>query len=157
MAEGPPTVTSLASDAKLDAVQAACRRFVILLVGLALTVAVATIAIWPWPYVAAVERFMLPQYENPWGFRGGRVVPDPADSRHTIYALVDVVPDGPMARAGARSGDIPVAHHGGLDDFYVALQEASSGGEGHFDVLALSDWPDWSKRRRITLSLLPTK
>lgn len=132
-------------------VQAAWRRYLILLAGLTLTFLLSIVVIWPWPYVFAIERFMLPQYESGFGFRGGRVSADMGDAKLSIYALVEVEPGGPMASAGVRSGDIPVAQHGGLGVLYVALQNSAAGDEGRFEVLALSDWPDWSKRRRIVL------
>ena len=70
---------------------------------------VVTIAIWPLPYAFVVERFILPEYESTFGFRGGRLPVTTRDASHTIYALVAVVPDGMLGRAGATSGDIPLS------------------------------------------------
>jgi hypothetical protein len=133
------------------AIRAAWTRYVVLLAGVGLVLLVVTIAIWPWPYAFVVERFILPEYESTFGFRGGRLSVGTGDEAFTIYALMVVVPDGKLARAGARAGDIPIEYHGGLWAFYGALEEARAGREGHFDVLAQSDWPDWDKRRKLVL------
>lgn len=140
----------LTKDPRAEAVRAAWRRYVVLLSGVALVFLIATVVVWPWPYLLAVEHFMLPQYEATFGFQGGRL--RVGDGSQTIYALVAVVPGGRLAVGGANSGDIPVQRHGGLWAFYGALLEASSGREGHFDVLSQSDWHDWDKRRKVVLT-----
>ena len=144
--------TSLPRDPRSEAIQAAWSRYVVLLAGLGLIFVVVTIVFWPWPYALVVEHFILPEYETTFGFRGGRLRVSVGHTSDSIYALVAVVPDGKLARAGARSGDIPVAHHGGLWAFYGALQEASAGREGDFDVVAHSDWPDWGRHRKIAVA-----
>jgi hypothetical protein len=98
-----------------------------------------------------VERFILPEYEVSFGFRGGRLPVGIGDSSDTLYALLEVSPDGRLAHAGARPGDIPIEYHGGLWAFYGALEEARAGREGHFDVVSHSDWPDWHKRRKLKI------
>ncbi len=143
--------TRLATDPRSKAIRAAWGRYVVLLAGVGLVVLVVTIVIWPWPYAFVVERFILPEYEITFGFRGGRLPISMRDTSYTIYALVEVSPDGKLAHAGARPGDIPVEYHGGLWAFYGALSEAQDGREGHFDVVAHSDWHDWDKRHKITV------
>jgi len=133
------------------AIRAAWTRYLVLLAGVGLVLLVVTIAIWPWPYAFVVERFILPEYESAFGFRGGRLPIGTGKESFTIYALVAVTPDGRLGRAGARAGDIPVEYHGGLWAFYGALEQARDGHEGHFDVLAHSDWGDWDKRRRVVV------
>lgn len=144
--------TSLATDPRREEIRAAWNRYLVLLAGVALVILVVTIAIWPWPYAFVVEHFILPEYEVQFGFRGGRLPVSIGETNHTIYALVAVAPDGKLARAGARSGDIPVEYHGGLWAFYGALEAARAGREGHFDVVAHSDWGDWDKRRKLVLA-----
>lgn len=139
-------------DRRSEAIRAAWGRYVVLLAGVALVVLVVTIAVWPWLDGFVVEHLILPEYETSFGFRGGRLPVSMGDSTYTIYALVAVVPNGKLARAGAKSGDIPVEHHGGLGAFSGALLEASAGRDGHFDVLAHSDWPDWGKRRKLVVA-----
>jgi hypothetical protein len=143
--------TSLATDPRSKAIRAAWGRYLVVLAGVGLVVLVITIAIWPWPYAFVVEHFILPEYEASFGFRGGRLPVSMGGSSHTIYALLEVLPDGKLAHAGARSGDIPVEYHGGLWAFYGALEEARAGREGHFDVVSQSDWHDWNKRRKLTI------
>lgn len=145
-------VARVAKDPQSEAIRAAWVRYVVLLAGVGMVFIIVTFVLWPWPYALAVEHLMLPEYETAFGFRGGRLSVSVGESSATIYALVSVVPGGRLARAGARSGDIPVEYHGGLWAFYGALQEASAGREGHFDVLAHSDWPDRDKRRKIVIA-----
>jgi hypothetical protein len=143
--------TSLATDPRSKAIRAAWGRYLVVLAGVGLVVLVVIIAIWPWPYAFVVERFILPEYEVSFGFRGGRLPVSMGDSSYTLYALLEVSPDGKLAHAGARSGDIPIGYHGGLWAFYGALEEARAGREGHFDVVSHSDWPDRDKRRKLTI------
>ena len=144
-------MSSVANDPRSAAIRAAWGRYIVLLAGVGLVVLVITIAIWPWPYAFVVERFIMPEYETRFGFRGGRLPVRTGETTHTIYALVAVSPDGKLARAGAKPGDIPVEYHGGLWAFYGALEGATAGREGHFDVIAHSDWPDWSNRRKLVI------
>jgi hypothetical protein len=145
------TAMGVIKDPRSKAIRAAWARYVVLLAGVGLVVLVVTIVIWPWSYALMVERFVLPQYETTFGFRGGRLPVSMGGTNYTIYALVAVSPDGKLARAGARPGDIPVEYHAGLLAFYGALEEATAGREGRFDVLAHSDWPDWGMRRKLVI------
>jgi hypothetical protein len=139
------------TDAALRAIRAAWLRYLVVLVGVGLVVVSALWVMWPRPYYFAVERFMLPQYETRLGFQGGRVPVTWGEGTFTVYGFVAVHAGGVMARAGVRPGDIPVEYHSGLADFYSAVQDFDSGDPGQFEVLAKSDWQDWSKRRRIVL------
>src|SRR5262245_15194126 len=143
-------MTMVAKNPRSEELWAAWRRYAVVLSGVGLVFLIATIAVWPWPYAWAVEQFMLPQYEATFGFQGGRL--PVGDGQQTIYALVAVVPGGKLALAGAKPGDIPVHRHGGIWAFYGALLEASKGREGHFDVLAPSEWSKWDKRRTVVLT-----
>jgi hypothetical protein len=145
---------SLTKDPRSEAIRAAWTRFLILVTGLASLVLVVAIVLWPWPYDYFVEHFVLPQYEAEFGFRGGRVAVKDSDGDFTVYGFVAVTPDGPLGRAGAKAGDIPVEYHGGMRAFYGALQRARLGEEDRFDVLAREEWPERSKRREIILGPL---
>jgi len=145
------TMVGTRADTQLEAIRSAWLRYVVLLVGVGLALVTSVWVVWPWPYYFAVERFMLPKYEDRLGFRGGRVTVTWGQEPFTVYGFVSVQSGGVMARAGVKAGDIPVEYHGGVGAFYYALQQFDSGDRGEFDVLAQSDWQDWSKRRRIVL------
>lgn len=124
-------------------------RYGIVSAGLVVTMLILLFISWPEPYLEYVERSVLPKYEKPFGFRGGRLATS-VDS--SIYAIVKVEPDGLLERAGVRSGDIPYEHDGsGMGPFYDALQEARAGREGAF--LVISDRNDYYGKgaRRIVL------
>jgi hypothetical protein len=140
-----------ARDTPLQEIRAAWFRYLVLLVGVGLAVVSAVWVMWPRPYYFALERFILPQYEGRLGFQGGRVPVTWGQGSFTVYGFVAVQTGGVLAGAGVKPGDIPVEYHGGVGAFYSALQDFDSGESGQFDVLAQSDWQDWSKRRRIVL------
>ena len=139
----------------LGSIRAAWLRFTIVALGIGLVVLVLVVTTWPWVFDATVERFVLPEYEAALGFRGGQVNVAVGNDTAAVYALVEVAPDGPMGLAGARSGDIPIARHGGTVAFYHAVQLAKGGERAEFSVLSKQDWPDWTKRRRIVLAPTP--
>jgi hypothetical protein len=132
-------------------IRSAWVRYAVLLVGLGLVLITAVWSVWPWPYVSVVERFILPQYEERLGFRGGRVVVTWGQEPFTVYGFVSVQSGGVMGRAGVKAGDIPIDYHSGVGAFYHAVQEFDAGVRGEFDVLAQPEWRDWSRRRRIVL------
>jgi hypothetical protein len=58
-----------------------------------------------------------------------------------MFANASVRDDSPLARAGIRSGDIPVGHHHGFAvGFYDDVRAALNGDDVSFRVLAASDW-----------------
>ena len=82
-------------------IRAAWSRYLVLLAGLGLVVLVAVVCIWPWPYYAAVERYVFPTYEAEFGFRWGTV----ACRERSVGGIIHVTPGGRMAQAGVRAGD----------------------------------------------------
>jgi hypothetical protein len=134
-------------------IQAAWKRYWVILSGLSMVVLVLSIVLWPWPYSLAVEHFELPQLERPFGFRGARLS-IPGDPASTVYGIAEVVPGGILEQSGVLPGDVPVAHHGGLLDFYGALQEAQSGQPSEFTVVAVAEWRGSRRTRRIKLPAL---
>ncbi len=146
-----------AEDPQSRFIRAAWTRFLIVFVGVGVVLLVVFGSILPWPIDAAVEQFMLPQYEVEFGFRGGRLPVGEGDTTYHVYALVTVVPGGTLATAGAKSGDVPIGYHGGIAAFYGALRSAESGEEGRFDVVAHDDWRNWERHRTIVLSPLGQK
>ena len=100
-----------------------------------------------------VETVSLPKYEATYGFRGGRISLRYQTGEQTqAYALVQVNPDGPLGRAGFRSGDVPVAHHGGVAEFEWALRQAESGQAAPVTVIQASEWSSPNGQfRRLTI------
>ncbi len=66
----------------------ACRRYLVILLGLTTIFLIVTFAFWPWPYTFAVEHLVLPEYETAFGFRGGSVVAGEGEYAAPIYAKV---------------------------------------------------------------------
>jgi hypothetical protein len=91
-------------------------------------------------------RHYIPSMQERLGFRAARI-PVPGRTRGPL-ALVEVVPSGPMARAGFRVGDIPVDHHGGETAFCGALQGAEAGGYSKVSVANAADWAAGVRSRR---------
>ena len=133
-----PAVTSHATWR--EAIRGAWIRYVFVSAGLALLLITVPFFVWPQLDDWVVERFLLSRYEERFGFHGGWI--RPADSEYSVYGITHVVPDGRLARAGVKAGDLPV--HGGMS-LYHALQEANEGREGRFAVV--SDPRDWFRDR----------
>lgn len=149
-----PSLAPTPRQEPIDSIRAAWARYIVLLAGIALIVPIALFSIWPWPYAYVVEQFILPQYEEVFGFKGGPL--SVGDGGPTIYGIVQVTPGGRLATAGVRPGDIPVEYHGGLWAFYGALRAAEAGRTGEFMVISESDWDNaWRARRPIALEGLP--
>jgi membrane-associated protease RseP (regulator of RpoE activity) len=145
-------VAATTTPSERQQIRSAWARAVIVFAGLSIAVVAVLVAIWPMPYDWATENVVLPRYEATFGFRGGRVRTS-SDSDSTIYAIVEVVPGGPLALAGVKPGDIPVEYHGGVMAFLGALQQASGGHEGHFEVTSnLESWFRTHEGRRIVLA-----
>jgi hypothetical protein len=136
-------------------IQAAWKRYLVILSGLGVVILVLTIVLWPWLYSLAVEHFELPQFERQFGFRGARLS-IPGEPASEVYGIAEVVPGGILEQSGVRPGDVPIAHHGGLWDFFGALQEAQSGQPSEFTVVALAEWRHSRQARRIKLPALGT-
>jgi hypothetical protein len=98
------------------------------------------------------EHTYLPSVERRFGFVGGRARV-PGDD-WTAYTLVRVDPEGVLGKAGFRSGDVPVAHHGGLAEFCAALQWSESAHDSfEVEVINIDDWDAGSRRRIVIPSL----
>jgi hypothetical protein len=143
----------MSTDRAREGIQVAWRRYFIVLSGLVMVILVLTIVLWPWPYMLAVEYFELPKFERQFGFRGA-YLPIPGSPSSQIYSIAEVVPGGVLAQSGVRPGDVPIAHHGGLWEFYGALQDSRSGQPADFTVIALAEWRDEPQKRRIVLPAL---
>ena len=99
-------------------------------------------------YYRCIES-VIPSAQGRLGFTFGPVVlPETKEQR---LALIEVKPNGPLGRAGFRSGDIPVAHHGGVTEFCGALGAAEEGEAYGINVINLSDWSVDGPDRRRTL------
>ena len=128
-------------------------RYAAVLAGLVTTLLILLFLAWPEPYLEYVESTFLPKYEQAFGFRGGRVATSKDSS---IYAIIEVVPGGRLARAGVRSGDIPYFEGStGIARFYDAITLASAGKEGTFSVISDRDDYEGKGARRIILGSEP--
>ena len=96
----------------------------------------------PSVYVQDCRTVFLPSVEREFGFRG-REAPVPGRNR-SAYTLVEVDPNGVLGRVGFRSGDVPVAYHGGLSEFCSAIRE-SVAGRASYEV-AVRGPAEWEQR-----------
>jgi len=89
------------------------------------------------------ESVVLPPYERAFGFRGGRLkVRDYRGETAEVYGLLTVDPAGPLSGAGFLAGDVPVAHHGGADEFAWALRRSECGATTTVSVVQASAWAE---------------
>jgi hypothetical protein len=119
-----------------------------------LATTILLISLW-WPVMSReyLEEVVLPGYEAEFGFKGGRVtVQEPGGRRYQIYAIVEVEPSGRLSRAGFRSGDAPIGHHGGSDQLWWVLCRARKGDSGTVQVRQASDWSTWGPIRELTVT-----
>lgn len=98
---------------------------------------------------------LLPPYEDAFGFRGGQItVRDVRGEALELYGLASVDPAGPLGAAGFRSGDVPVAHHGGADAFAWALRRSECGEATTITVVHATAWAEM-QRRQLTVPARP--
>jgi hypothetical protein len=98
---------------------------------------------------------VLPSYEHRFGFHGHQLsVRDYRGESVELYGLVTVDPDGPLGAAGFRAGDIPVAHHGGAEEFAWALRQSECGKTAIVAVIQARAWAE-QEIRRLTLPARP--
>jgi hypothetical protein len=72
--------------------------------------------------------------------------------------LVEVDPTGILGKASVRSGDIPMAHHGGFTEFCAAVQESASGRESfELVVINAAECKNGTRRRLRVPAVSPTK
>jgi predicted metalloprotease with PDZ domain len=85
-------------------------------------------------------RLAVRQYERDFGFEVGLVRNWPHASEEGMWGIVQVRPGGTMDRAGVRSGDAVITHHGaGFAFLHWAVTEAAAGRAGCVDVLNVED------------------
>jgi hypothetical protein len=99
------------------------------------------------------KQFEIPQYEKALGFRMGSVpIADRNGSTRTATGLTWVNSEGPLGRAGLRSGDIPRTQHG-IGDFCGDLSLAAKGEPVDIEVINVADLAKGDGyRRRVTIS-----
>jgi len=101
------------------------------------------------------ESVALPPYERTFGFRGGQLsVRDHRGETLKLYGLITVDPAGPLSSAGFQAGDVPVAHHGGADEFAWALGRSECGRTTTISVVQASAWAE-QPVRRLTIPAQP--
>ncbi len=145
------TATTTLRAPRLEPIRAAWARYALACTGLAGIVVVVLLIVWPFPYLWYAQSVVLPHYEESFGFHGGYVQTSKDSS---IYAILEVVPEGRLARAGVKNGDIPVDRHGGGAAIFLdALEQASAGREGEFLVVSNLDlWFRGEDIRKIVVS-----
>jgi hypothetical protein len=74
--------------------------------------------------------FLSPELEQEFGFTvEERVLTEPGVRTGRYLVLATVAAEGPLAKAGARAGDVPLnCHHGCTYGFYSALLAGRDGG-----------------------------
>ena len=97
----------------------------------------------------------LPSVQERYGFEVGSVR---AGDDVWRPGLVKVTPGGILDKAGFRSGDIPVAYHGGFSEFCAAVQESGSGRES-FELVVVNtvNWETGERRRLRVPAVAPVK
>jgi hypothetical protein len=97
----------------------------------------------------------LPSLQKRYGFEVGSVGVGDDGMRP---GLVEVDPAGILGKAGFRSGDIPIAHHGGFSEFCAAVQESASGDES-FELVVINagEWKNGTRRRLRVPAVSPAK
>ncbi len=88
-----------------------------------------------------LDQFERPRLERQFGFTSGTLQIPGQPPSHPQFAVVDVRPDGALAKAGFRPGDMPVGYkHGFSTGFYQALLAVREGNAVYVHVLAASDY-----------------
>jgi hypothetical protein len=128
-------------------IRLAKQQWVVLSLGLGLMITLAWCSLGnPAYFDYECEHTYLPSVERRFGFVGGRTAVPDEDGRP--YTLVQVDPKGLLGRLGFRSGDVPVAHHGGLPTFCDAIHRSEEG-RSSFEVAVvnIAEWGSSSRRR----------
>jgi hypothetical protein len=127
------------------------RHFVVSAAILLMLAIVSVIVLSPVDTVSVV----LPAYEQEFGFTGARVtVQDHRGESLTLYGLITVDPEGPLGAAGFRAGDVPVAYHGGAEEFAWALRRSKCGEATTVAVVQADAWAQ-HQLRRLTVPARP--
>ena len=85
------------------------------------------------------RQFDLPGYQAAFGFTLGEVeAPSSRGGIHRVLAITALAPGSPLARSGARVGDVPPSYHG-ISDFCGDLAAAAEGQRIPIRVYNLSD------------------
>jgi hypothetical protein len=102
------------------------------------------------------EHEYLPSFGADLGLRIG-AVPVPNDPERPV-GIGQIDSHGPMYAAGFRSGDIPLAHHGGMMDLCGALLSAGQGAEARVMVTTAEYWPaPEPKPRELVVPIPPSR
>lgn len=89
---------------------------------------------------AYLQQFVRPGLESEFGFRGGRVQLSKEAGGMEAFAVVQVVKDGALWRAGVRPGDLPVGdEHGFESGFYLDLLRVRSGERVEVSMVAAKE------------------
>jgi hypothetical protein len=108
--------------------------------------AIATIPTWYTEYRIASDGPIL---QRCFGFAAAEVPAPPDAPVERVFAITSVNPDGALAKAGVRAGDVPVGYqHGFASGFYQDLGIALEGGDVTLLVIAMADLGKSTSARR---------
>jgi hypothetical protein len=97
----------------------------------------------------------LPSVAKRYGFEVGSVGVGDDGVRP---GLIKVDPAGILGKASFRTGDVPMAHHGGFSEFCAAVQESASGRESfELVVINAAEWKNGTRRRVRVPAVAPAK
>ncbi len=92
----------------------------VLLVILAVLPLLLALTCQPELYDFHLDRFLRPGLEREFGFQAGTITVRPGTAALSMFAVVAVAPEGRLAKAGIRAGDIPVGYKHGFESGFVA-------------------------------------
>ena len=116
-------------------------QFAVVAGGLGGVLVVLWIAFMPSVEEFYTREFLVPPLADRYGFEFGSVQVTRDGHSYECPGIVAVKPDGPFARMGVRSGDMPFAFHGnGTAAMYHALMAGERGRITDFDVVNAADW-----------------
>ena len=116
-------------------------QFAVVAGGLGGVLVVLWIAFMPNVEEFYTREFLVPRLADRYGFEFGTVQVMRDGHSYESPGIVAVKPEGPFARMGVRSGDMPFAfHRNGTAAMYHALMAGERGTIGEFDVVNAADW-----------------
>jgi len=116
-------------------------QFAVVAGGLGGVLVVLWIAFMPNVEEFYTREFLVPRLADRYGFEFGTVQVTRDGHSYESPGIVAVKPEGPFARMGVRSGDMPFAfHRNGTAAMYHALMAGERGTIGEFDVVNAADW-----------------
>jgi hypothetical protein len=109
--------------------------------GLCLVLVVVGIVAAPEWYRDWTLEVQAPRLQRCFGFTAAPARLGSGGQEFTALTITSVDAGSPLAKAGVKTGDVPVGYqHGQVVGFYSDLDYAATGGDVTFSVIAISDW-----------------